>query len=114
MFSACGWLVGAMAGNESEGYCRDVLSRSLLARYGDHVLAALLGAVYLVEVLFGGNVAEYRVIGAVAAAAFAATLALRRRIPWLALLAGLAIIELDNTMIEGVAETGAFLVGFIV
>jgi signal transduction histidine kinase len=103
-----------MASGEPEDYCREVLTRQLLGRYGDYVLAGLIGAVYLGEIWLGGNVADNRATGAVVAAAFAAALALRRRMPWLALVAGLAVIELDNTVIEGIAETGAFLVGFIV
>jgi signal transduction histidine kinase len=106
--------MGAMAPSRVAGYCPGVLSRRLLARHGDYALAGIIAAVYLSEVSFGGNVSGSRAAAAVVALAFAATLALRRRMPLLALLAGLAVVELDNTLLEGLAETGAFLFGFVV
>jgi hypothetical protein len=45
---------------------------------------------------------------------FAASLLVRRRLPVVPLLAGVAVIELDNTEVKGLAEAGIFLVGFIV
>ena len=87
--------------------------RELLGRYGDYVLAGLIGAVYLGEVSFESDV-RHRAWSAAVALAFAASLAFRRRYPVLALLAGLAVIELDNTVLKGLAETGAFLVGIVI
>jgi signal transduction histidine kinase len=91
------------------GYCRAMRLRA----HGDLVLAALVGAVYLAEIAFEADV-ERRGPSAAVAAAFAASLALRRRAPLVALLAGFAVIELDNTVLKGIAEAGAFLVGFLI
>ncbi len=48
------------------------------------------------------------------AALFACRSLFRRRAPLAALLAGLAVIILDNTVLPGLAEAGAFLVGVII
>jgi signal transduction histidine kinase len=85
----------------------------LLARYGDYALAAVIGAVYLGELALESDI-ERPWPSAGVALVFAASLAVRRRLPLLPLLAGLAIIELDNTALKGLAEAGAFLFGFVV
>ncbi len=48
------------------------------------------------------------------AALFGTTLAFRRRFPLAPLAVGIAIVELDNTLLKGIAEAGAFLVGFVI
>ncbi len=83
-------------------------------RYGDSVLVAGVGALYLAEVSFEAGLAGHRLASAGAAAGFSASLLLRRRAPLVALLAGLAVILLDNTVLPGLAEAGAFLIGAIV
>jgi signal transduction histidine kinase len=87
--------------------------RRLLKAHGDLLLAATVAIVYVAEVSFEADV-HHREPAALAAAGFAASLVLRRRLPLVPLLAGLAVIELDNTVIKGLAEAGVFLVAFIV
>jgi signal transduction histidine kinase len=73
----------------------------------------VVGAVYLGEIALESDL-ERPGPSAAVALGFAATLAVRRRLPLLPLLAGLAVIELDNTVLGGLAEAGAFLFGFVV
>jgi signal transduction histidine kinase len=87
--------------------------RRLPRVYGDAVLAVVVAVVYVAEVSFEADV-HRREPAALVALGFAASLLVRRRYPLLPLLAGLAVIELDNTAIKGLAEAGMFLVGFIV
>ncbi len=87
--------------------------RGWLRRHGDAALAGGVAVLYLAEVLLEGDV-HRRGAAAVAALGFAASLLVRRRVPLVPLLAGLAVIELDNTVVKGLAEAGTFLVGFIV
>jgi len=85
----------------------------MLRDHGDLLLAAVVAVVYVAEVSFEADV-HRREPAALAALGFAASLLLRRRHPLVPLLAGLAVIELDNTVIRGLAEAGIFLVAFIV
>jgi signal transduction histidine kinase len=103
-----------MASKPAESYGGCVSIRHLLARHGDLLLAGLIGVLYVAEVLFESDVAGHRLASALAAAAFSATLAQRRRAPLVVLLAGLAVIELDNTLLPGLAEAGAFLLGIVI
>ena len=86
--------------------------RTLQAR-GDLLLAAAVTVIYVAEVLLEGDV-QRRAPSAVAAALFGASLAVRRRYPLVPMLAGLAVVLLDNTVLKGLAEAGIFLVGYIV
>jgi signal transduction histidine kinase len=95
------------------GYPRPMPVRRLLRRHGDAVLALAVGAVYVLEVGLEADV-RHRGASAAVAVGFAASLLVRRRLPLVALVAGLAVIELDNTVLKGVAEAGAFLVGFVI
>ena len=87
--------------------------RSFLRLHGDTLLATLVAAVYVAEVSFEAGV-HRREPSALVALAFGASLLVRRRFPLVPLLAGLAVIELDNTVLKGLAEAGIFLVGFVV
>jgi len=87
--------------------------RGVVRTYGDAVLAAAVAAVFVAEVSFEADVTR-REPSALVALAFGASLLARRRWPIVPLLAGLAVIELDNTVLKGIAEAGVFLVGFIV
>ena len=87
--------------------------RRLLRVYGDALLAAVVAVVYVAAISFEADV-HRREPAALAALGFAASLLVRRRLPLVPLLAGLAVIELDNTAVRGLAEAGIFLVGFIV
>ena len=86
--------------------------RTLQAR-GDLLLAAAVTVIYVAEVMLEGDV-QRRAASAVAAALFGASLAVRRRYPLVPMLAGLAVVLLDNTVLKGLAEAGIFLVGYIV
>ena len=83
-------------------------------RYGDYVFACLVAVVFALEVLLEADTAGHRAASALVGVAFGASLVVRRRLPVVALLVGLAVIELDNTVLKGLAEAGAFLVGYIV
>jgi signal transduction histidine kinase len=87
--------------------------RRALRAHGDLLLAAAVAVVYVAEVTFEADV-HRREPAALVALGFAASLVLRRRHPLVPLFAGLAVIELDNTAIKGLAEAGVFLVAFIV
>ena len=88
--------------------------RRFLTTYGDLALAGSVGR----ALLRGARVRERR--GAPASAAwsspicFAVALAVRRRAPLAVLAVGLVVIELDNTALKGLAETGAFLIGIVI
>jgi signal transduction histidine kinase len=86
--------------------------RGVLRAHGDAVLAAAVAAVFVAEVSFEADV-THREPSALVALAFGASLLARRRLAIVPLLAGLAVIELDNTVLKGIAEAGIFLVGFI-
>ncbi len=90
-----------------------MLLRRFLTTYGDLVLAGSLGALYCLELAFEGDV-EHRLPSMVVAVCFAAALAVRRRAPVAVLAVGLVVIELDNTVLKGLAEAGAFLLGIVI
>ena len=88
--------------------------RQLVRRYGDQLVAAAIGALYLAEVSFEGGLAGHRLPAAAVAVVFAVALTLRRRLPVVPLLAGACVIALGHTVVDHAAETGAFLIGFII
>ena len=57
---------------------------------------------------------EHRLPSMAVAVCFAAALAVRRRAPLAVLAVGLVVIELDNTVLKGLAEAGAFLLGIVI
>ena len=87
--------------------------RRFLTSYGDLALACSLGALYCAELAFEGDV-EHRLPSMAVAVCFAAALAFRRRAPIAVLAVGLVVIELDNTVLKGLAEAGAFLIGIVI
>jgi signal transduction histidine kinase len=87
--------------------------RTLTTKYGDAMLAAAVALVYVAEVSFESDV-HRREPAALAALGFAASLLVRRRFPLVPLLAGLVVIELDNTVIKGLAEAGIFLAAYVI
>ena len=113
IFSGGSSLARAMASPASSVYPQHVSYRRLLREHGDSLLAIAVGAVYVAEISFESDV-THRAPSALVAVIFALSLVVRRRAPVLALLAGLAVIELDNTLLPGLAEAGAFLVGFVI
>lgn len=84
------------------------------ARYADHVIAGVVAAVYVGEVALGGHAQRLGVAGVVLGAALGGSLVVRRKSPVVPLLAGFLVIVLDNVVLRGLAETGAFLVGFVI
>ena len=89
----------------------------MLRRNLDLVIAGVIGAVYAVEVLSESGFAGHRPVNLLLGLAFSASLLLRRRHPVVVLLAGLVVIELANlarpAVPNALAETGAFLFGFV-
>ena len=88
--------------------------RALLTRYGDQLLAAGLAVLYVAEILFSGEVETHRATAAAVAVLAEAALAVRRSLPVLPLLALMVVIQLNHTVLVGMAEGGAFMVTFIV
>jgi signal transduction histidine kinase len=102
-----------MVSRPRRSYCAPVVTRRLLNMYGDQALAVAIGLLYCVELSFEGDV-EHRLPSIAVAVFFAVALAFRRRAPVAALAVGLCVIELDNTVLKGLAEAGAFLLGFVI
>jgi signal transduction histidine kinase len=88
--------------------------RRAIGIYGDRALAGLIAVLYLAEIVFESGFRGDRAVSVPAALLFAAALALRRRVPLLALGAGAVIVELSNLAAPALAETGAFLFGFVI
>jgi signal transduction histidine kinase len=103
-----------MARPRRRGYRGDVSLRRAITTYGDFLLAALVGVLFLVEILSESRFVEDRAVGVPAALLFSATLAARRREPLLALLTGVAVIVLSNQTGPPLADTATFLFGFAV
>src|SRR5439155_16267845 len=80
----------------------------------DYWLAAIIGAVYLAEVSFGADEAGKRGASAAVALLFSSALLLRRRLPLVTLSVALVVIELNHTVLKGIAEGGAFLFGIVI
>jgi signal transduction histidine kinase len=88
-------------------------SRSLLRSYADTLVAVVLGGLYVLEELFEADLAGHRPQAVLCAIGFGVALAFRRRLPVVTLAAALAVIVLDNTLVRGLAEAGAFLFGVV-
>ena len=88
--------------------------RHLLRSYGDYALAGIIGAVFLGEISFGADEAGHRGASAAIALLFAASLLVRRTMPLVPLLVALLVIELNHTVLKGIAEGGAFLFGIVI
>ena len=89
----------------------------MFRRNADVLIALALGIAFVAEVLTESGFAGHRPLNVALALAFSATLLLRRRLPPVPLLTGLALIELANearpAVPNALAETGAFLFGYI-
>jgi signal transduction histidine kinase len=92
---------------------RDVRIRPQLERHRDTLLAGGVALFYCIEIATESGFAGDRPVSFAAALAFAASLAVRRRMPLLAMLAGVGIIEVSNLGAPSLAETGTFLFGFV-
>jgi signal transduction histidine kinase len=89
----------------------------VLRRNLDIVIAGVIAAVYAAEVLTESGFAGHRPVNLLLGLAFSASLLMRRRYPVVPLVAGLIVIELANlarpAVPNALAETGAFLFGFV-
>jgi signal transduction histidine kinase len=96
------------------GYRGDVLTRAVVDRYGDPLLAASFAAAMAIQVITDSQFNEDRSQGLVLAVGFSATLAWRRRAPLLPLVAGAVLIELSNLEVPALANLGAFFLAYVV
>ena len=95
-------------------YCRFVASvRRAIDRHGDWVFAAVIGALYLAEIVAESGFDGDRVQSIPAALAFSASLVLRRRAPVVPMALAIFVIEFSNLAAPALAETGAFLFGLV-
>jgi signal transduction histidine kinase len=88
--------------------------RAAVATPTDLLVATGLGVLYSAELLFSGELTHDRGAGVAVAVFFASTFLARRTIPLLPLLAAVAVIEINHTVLHGVAEGGAFMLGLII
>jgi signal transduction histidine kinase len=91
-----------------------VWNRAGSAAHLDGLLAGLLGSLYVAEVLFGGLLTHDRGAGVAVAIFFASSFLARRTLPLLPLLAAVAVIEINHTVLHGIAEGGSFMLGLII
>ena len=89
------------------------LRRTILA-YGDGLLAVVVGGLYVIEILTEPRFAGERALSVAVAVVFSATLAARRPVPLLALLAGVGVIVVSNRSGPPLADTATFLFAFAV
>src|SRR5690348_16643232 len=107
-------LSGAGTSRAGRPYDLAVSVRAVVVSHTDQLLAGGLGVLYVVEVLFSGELTDDRGAGAAIAVCFAASLLARRTLPLLPLLVAVAIVEINHTVLPGVAEGGSFMLGLIV
>jgi signal transduction histidine kinase len=88
--------------------------RSGLTAHADALVAATLGVLYVAEVLFSGELTHDQGAGVAVAIFFASSMLARRSLPILPLLAAVAVIEINHTVLHGIAEGGAFMLGLII
>jgi signal transduction histidine kinase len=88
-------------------------ARRLAERHGDLLLAALVAVLFAVQIADGEEFAGKRAGSLAMALVFAGTLAWRRRRPLVPLVAGAVLIEVSNLAVPALANTGAFLVGYV-
>ena len=88
--------------------------RALLRRYGDQLLAAVLAVLYVLEILFSGELVAHHWTAAVVAVLLEAALSVRRSLPLLPLLAVIVVIQLNHTVLVGMAEGGTFMITLII
>src|SRR3954469_17349577 len=88
--------------------------RGWLSQHRDQALAAGLAGLYVAEVLLSRAVSGHRGPPALVAAVFAATLVVRRTLPLLLLLEAAVVIQLNHTVLPGIAEGGAFMITFLI
>ena len=104
-----------MAHPFARDYCRLMLRvRRAIDRHGDRVIAAVIAALYLAEIVGESGFDGDRAQSIPAALAFSAALVLRRRMPVVPMALGVFVIEFSNLAAPALAETGAFLFGLVI
>ena len=88
--------------------------RAGLSSHVDVLVAGLLGMLYVTEVLFSGELTHDQGAGAAIAVFFASSFLARRTLPLVTLLAACAVIEINHTVLHGIAEGGSFMLGLII
>jgi signal transduction histidine kinase len=91
-----------------------VWNRAGLLPHVDALVAGLIGALYGAEALFSGELTHDRGAGVAVAIFFASSFLVRRTVPLLPLLAAVAVIEINHTVLHGIAEGGSFMLGLII
>ena len=89
-------------------------TRARLAAHLDAWIAGALGVLYVAEILFSGELTHDQGAGVAVAIFFASSFLARRTFPLVPLLAAVAVIEINHTVLHGVAEGGSFMLGLIV
>src|SRR5918995_1365218 len=88
--------------------------RHQLMNRRDESIALVVGVVFVLEVWFTGIVEDDRRGSAVLVAALmSGTLVVRRSIPVLGMLTGLVVIQLNHTILVGIAEGAGFLLAIL-
>src|SRR4051794_22715016 len=87
---------------------------ALAARYRDQILVAGLAVLWVLEVLFSGEVEHHRGSAAAVAVMMAGSLLVRRTMPMLPLVALIVVIQLNHTVLPGLGEGGSFMIALIV
>ena len=88
-------------------------STRLASRYGDLLLAALIGALFVVQVATEANFAGKRTAALAAALLFSATIVWRRHEPLIPLVVGAALIEFSNLVAPALGNTGTFFLAYV-
>ena len=114
MFAAVISLLRVTTARTWQPYHRSVSIRASLASFADPLLAGGLSALYVAEVLFSGELTHDRGAGVAVAVFFGSSFIARRTFPLVPLLAAVAVIEINHTVLHGVAEGGSFMLGLIV
>jgi signal transduction histidine kinase len=95
-------------------YHRRVSIRAGVAAHLDPLVAGVLGVLYVSEVLFSGELTQNQGAGVAVALFFASSFLARRTLPLVPLLAAVAVIEINHTVLHGIAEGGAFMLGLVI
>jgi len=89
-------------------------NRAALAAHVEALVAGLIGVLYVAEVLFSGELPHDQGAGVAVAIFFASSFLARRSLPLVPLLAAVAVIEINHTVLHGIAEGGSFMLGLII
>jgi signal transduction histidine kinase len=95
-------------------YDHGVSVRARLAAHVDVLIAGVLGLLYAAELMFSGELTHDRGAAVAVAIFFASSFLARRTMPLVPLLAAVAVIEINHTVLHGLAEGGAFMLGLII